>query len=125
MEGRYWQFFHELFKLFLFLIGLPNLHFLQHNLAELLVEVLLQLKRDMWFMQEGAPSYFCQAVRVYLDAVFPKRWIRYGSVITWPLRSPDFNPLGFFYGKGYKSHKSELSEANPMFCLDCLKYEKR
>lgn len=71
------------------------LNFLQQNLPGLLEEVPLYLRRDMWFLHDGAPPHFSRPVRAYLDAVFPNHWIGRGSVFAWPPRSPDFNPLDF------------------------------
>lgn len=51
---------------------------------------------DIWFQQDGAPPHFTQAVRHYLDTVFPQRWIGRRGAIEWPPRSPDLTPLDFF-----------------------------
>jgi hypothetical protein len=60
-----------------------------------LEEVPLYLRRDMWFMHDGAPPHFSWPVRAYLDAVFPNRWIGHVIIFAGPSRSPDFNPLDF------------------------------
>jgi hypothetical protein len=73
--------------------GALYLNFLQTKLIDYLDELPLNLRRDMVFMQDGAPAHFARPVRRYLDANF--NWIGRGSRRPWPARSPDFNPLDF------------------------------
>nr|CAH7741655.1 unnamed protein product [Callosobruchus chinensis] len=51
----------------------------------------------MWFQQDGCPAHYAHSVREYLDEEFPGRWIGRSGPISWPARSPDLNPLDFFY----------------------------
>ncbi|GBN41973.1 hypothetical protein AVEN_258019-1 [Araneus ventricosus] len=51
----------------------------------------------MRFLHDGAPAHFSIAVRNHLDATHPGRWIRRGGPVAWPPRSPDLNPLDFFF----------------------------
>lgn len=76
--------------------GQEYLHFLETDLPDLLDEIPLDLRADMWFMQDGAPPHFPIAVRNHLNGVFPHRWIGRGSEFPWPPRSPDMNPLDFY-----------------------------
>src|SRR6195952_4636657 len=69
--------------------------FIEVDLPLLLEDVPLQLRNDMWFMQDGAPGHFSLLARDYLNRVFPDRWIGRGGPQTWPPRSPDMNPLDF------------------------------
>jgi len=71
------------------------LNFLEETLNELLEDVPLNLRQNMWFMQDGAPPHYSLQVRNYLNRVFPHRWIGRGSEFPWPSRSPDLNPLDF------------------------------
>ena len=52
----------------------------------------------MWFMHDGAPAHITVDVRHFLDATYPQRWIGRGGPVIWPARSPDLNPLDFFFG---------------------------
>lgn len=77
--------------------GQNYLNFLQNDLPILLEEVPLNIYREMWFQQDGCPAHFALPVRSFLNMEYPDRWIgRLGS-ISWPPRSPDLNPLDFFY----------------------------
>lgn len=52
----------------------------------------------MWFLQDGAPAHNGGRVVLYLNEEFPQRWIGTNSPnIPYPARSPDLNPLDFFY----------------------------
>jgi transposase len=50
------------------------------------------------FMQDGAPPHFASVVRDYLYETFtPDRVISRGCMHLWPARSPDINPLDFWF----------------------------
>jgi hypothetical protein len=72
------------------------LEFLQHVLPELLQDVPLDIRRDMWLQHDGAPAHFSLRVREYLNDQFPNRWIGRGGPVSWPARSPDLSALDFF-----------------------------
>lgn len=76
--------------------GESYLDFLQNNLPLLLEDLPLEIRRNLWFMHDGAPPHFARAVREHLNLLFQNRWIGRGGPIAWPPRSPDFNPLDFF-----------------------------
>lgn len=72
------------------------LHFLRNVLNELLEDVPLANRREMWLLQDGAPAHSSIRVRRWLNNNFEGRWIgRYGPVL-WPPRSPDLNACDFF-----------------------------
>ncbi|CAF4928630.1 unnamed protein product [Pieris macdunnoughi] len=73
------------------------LDFLQNHLPNLLEDVPLTILRDMWFQQDGCPAHYSRLVRNHLNEEYPDRWIGRGGTISWPARSPDLNPLDFFY----------------------------
>lgn len=79
------------------------LHFLENTLEELLDDVPLNLRHNYWFMQDGAPAHFQNVVRDHLNHRFPHRWIGRGSEFPWPPRSPDLNPLDFYFWGHMKS----------------------
>lgn len=78
------------------LTGNDYLLFLQNYLQELLEEVPLNVRRQMWFLQDGAPPHFNHVVRQHLNNVFENKWIGRGGPVPWPPRSPDLTPLDFF-----------------------------
>nr|CAH7733872.1 unnamed protein product [Callosobruchus chinensis] len=77
--------------------GEVYLDFLQNHLPSLLKDLPLNNRREMWFQQDGCPAHYAHSVREYLDEEFPGRWIGRSGPISWPARSPDLNPLDFFY----------------------------
>ncbi|EFN71217.1 hypothetical protein EAG_05969, partial [Camponotus floridanus] len=70
--------------------------FLEEVLPELMEDVPLVTRRQMWFQHDGASAHFSAIVRNYLDQRFNERWIGRGSPIAWPPRSPDLSLLDFF-----------------------------
>lgn len=91
--------------------GEAYLSFLQNNLPEMLEDVNLAVRRQMYFQCDGAPCHFARNVKEYLNEIFPRRWIGRGGPIAWPPRSPDLNPVDFFIWGYYKElvYKSEYS----------------
>lgn len=77
--------------------GANYLQFLQNDLPGLLEDTPLTLRQRMWFQQDGCPAHYARRVREHLSNTFPDRWIGRLGPIMWPPRSPDFNPLDFFY----------------------------
>lgn len=78
------------------LTGYDYLLFLQNQFIQLLEEVPLNVRQQMWFLQDGAPPHYNRLVRQHLDNVFGNKWIGRGGPVTWPPRSPDLNPLDFY-----------------------------
>src|SRR3978361_2105044 len=78
--------------------GQNYLHFLQHTLPDLLDDIPLLLRQNMWFMQDGAPAHSPINVRQHLNLRFPNRWIGRGedAPVSWPPLSPDMTPCDYF-----------------------------
>jgi hypothetical protein len=72
-------------------------------LDALIEEVPLAIRREMWFMHDGAPAHFNLLVRHYLNRRFPLRWIGRGGPTAWPARSQDLNPLDYYLWGHLKS----------------------
>lgn len=53
-------------------------HHLQNTLSELLQDLPLQLRRDMWFMHDGAAPHFSLNIRNHLNQQYPNKWISRG-----------------------------------------------
>lgn len=77
--------------------GNSYLEFLQTTIFDELERLPVNRRIGMWFMQDGAPPHFRLGVRNYLNNQFPHRWIGRGSEFPWPPRSPDYNPLDFYF----------------------------
>lgn len=73
-------------------------NFLNEALPELLENIPLINRLDMWYQHDGCPTHFTRIVRDTLNNKFPEKWIGRGSRVNWPARSPDLTPLDFFYG---------------------------
>lgn len=79
------------------LTGVTYVDFLQENLPDFLEEVPLYERNKIIFQQDGAGPHNARIVTNLLNEHFPGRWMgRYGP-IRWPARSPDLNPLDFFF----------------------------
>jgi len=62
--------------------------FLEEMLPELLEDISLALRRNMWFQHDGAAGHWARQVPEHLTANYKDRWIgRVGSV-AWTSRSP-------------------------------------
>lgn len=77
--------------------GETYLQFLQNDLPDLLEDVPLEIRANMWLLQDGAPPHFSLNVRAYLNEAFPEMWIGRAGPVPWAPRSPDLNPMDFFF----------------------------
>ncbi|GBP81365.1 hypothetical protein EVAR_6223_1 [Eumeta japonica] len=77
--------------------GANYLHFLQNDLPVLLEDLNLAQRVTMWYQNDGCPAHYDTRVRDHLNNIFPARWIGRLGPILWPPRSPDLNPLDFYY----------------------------
>lgn len=75
--------------------GENYLNFLRNVLPNLLEEVPLNIRRNLWFMHDGCPAHFSLIVREFLDNTYGDHWIGRGGPIAWPANSPDLNPCDF------------------------------
>ena len=64
---------------------------------DVLDDVPFTLRVGMLFMHDGAPPHFSRIARQYLNYHFPGKWIGRNGPITWPPRSPDLNPIDFYF----------------------------
>lgn len=78
-------------------------HFLTYSLPDLLDDVPLLTRRDMWLQMDGCPAHYAAATRNWLDMNYRLRWIGRGGPVAWPPRSPDLTPLDFFAWGAIKS----------------------
>lgn len=74
------------------------LNFLEHELPPLMEDVPLGIRRNLFFMHDGAPPHRGHFVTEWLNENFQGRWIGNNSPhVTWPPRSPDLNAMDFFF----------------------------
>lgn len=67
------------------------MEFLDIDFGDLLDDVPLHLKRNMFFQMDGGPTHWGIQTRQWLNQEFPERWISRGSLLSWPPRNPDLN----------------------------------
>ena len=75
-------------------------YFLEHVLPDLMDDIPYEIRQNMYYQQDGAGPHFANIVRAYLGETFQDRWIGHGGQeahVAWPPRSPDMNPLDFFF----------------------------
>ena len=70
--------------------------FMRQVLPELLDDMPLCIRRQMWFQQDGAPAHTSWKVRQYLDHTIPDRWKGLSAPVLWPARSSNLTPLNFY-----------------------------
>lgn len=85
-------------------------------LPTLLEDIPLGIRHNMWFLHDGAPPHIGRRVRRFLDIRFPGRWIGRSGPRRWPARSPDLNPLDFYFW----GHMKELVYAQQVNNVDEL-----
>ena len=70
-------------------------------------------------MQDGAPPHFASTVRQFLIHTFTQeRLISRGCNLVWPSRSPDLNPLDYWF---WGTLKARIFHTNPPTTNQTLK----
>jgi len=64
-------------------------------LPELLEEILLALRGNMWLQHDGVAGHWARQVPEYLTANYKDRWIGRAGSVAWPSRSPGLILLDF------------------------------
>ena len=98
------------------LTGEAYLNFLENDLPILLEDVALNVRRNMWYQQDGAGPHFANIVKDFLNNTYAGRWIGRAGSINWPPRSPDLTPLDFFLW-GYVKQKVYSTEIDTVETL--------
>lgn len=62
------------------------------------------MQHGLFLQQDGAPAHYALAVRDWLNANLPNRWIGRRGPFEWPARSPDLTVCDFFLW-GYIKHQ--------------------
>lgn len=73
------------------------LNFLETSLTEHLDDLPLNIIQTVWFQHDGAPPHNARHVTEWLNRNFGNNWIGNRGPILWPPRSPDLNPLDFYF----------------------------
>ena len=76
--------------------GRQYIHFLQTNLMELLKDIPVGDRVQLWFLNNGAFAHYCRNVMNHLNNTFTKQWICRNGPVKWPPQSPDLTPENVF-----------------------------
>ncbi|XP_076668214.1 uncharacterized protein LOC143368893 [Andrena cerasifolii] len=90
--------------------------FLEHVLPDLMDDIPYEIRRNMYYQHDGAGPHYAANVRAYLGETFQDRWIGRGgreAHVAWPPRSPDMNPLDFFFWGYLKNEVYRQPEDTP------------
>jgi len=68
------------------------LQLLRDELPDLLDDVDLRTRLDMWVQLDGAGAHRARIVTTFLNNRFNARWIGWNGPVHWPPRSPDLTP---------------------------------
>lgn len=98
------------------LTGAAYLNFLNNVLENLLEDVPLATRINMWYLHDGAPAHYINEVREWLNQHFPRKWIGRNGPVLWPPRSPDLNSCDFFLW----GHMKQLVYATPVNSVEEL-----
>ncbi|RZC43171.1 DDE 3 domain containing protein [Asbolus verrucosus] len=71
--------------------------FLDNELPQLLEDVSLGVRQNMWFQHDGCPAHYSAVAREVLDRDFHGRWIVRGGPIKWLARSSDLTNAKLFF----------------------------
>ena len=95
--------------------GERYLNMLRNEIENEIEHLPLEISRNMYFHQDGAPPHNTRIVQDYINARFDNRVISTHGEIRWPARSPDLTPMDYFlwgYIKDsvYKTPSNTLEE---------------
>jgi len=86
--------------------------FLSNHLLPMLENVPLNIRKNLFFHQDGAPAHNAIVVRQYLNNMFGDHWIGTNERIAWIFKpSPDLKPLDVFLW----GHLKTVVYADPPF----------
>lgn len=76
--------------------GIRYLNFLENEIEGFLGELPMNLRRSIYYQQDGAPTHNLRDVSNYLENRFQNKVISTYGHTRWPARSPDLTPMDFF-----------------------------
>ena len=69
--------------------------FLRRDLPLLLEDVCLATRRNVWLLHDAAPAHIGRAIPA-IGRIWGNRVIARIGAVSWPLRSPNLNPMDFY-----------------------------
>lgn len=90
------------------------LQFLNNILIESLDDMPLDIRIRLWYQQDGAPPHNGRHITEWLTTHFRNQWIGNRGPVSWPPRSPDLNPLDFYFWGHLKQlvYSEEITSIN-------------
>ena len=76
------------------IVGPAN--FLQNVLPQLIEDVPLHVRMNMWMQHDGAPPHYALCSRQVMNEIFDNKWIGRGGPVAWPPCSPDLTSPDYF-----------------------------
>lgn len=83
--------------------GARFLEFLNEGLFDLIEDLPINVRQNLWFQMDGSPAHYSRIVRNWMDHNYRGKWIGRGGTVPWPARSPDLTPLDFYLWGTVKS----------------------
>ena len=71
-------------------------NFLQNVLPQLMRDVPLYVRMNMWMQHDGAPTLHALCSRQVMNEIFYEKWIGPGGPVAWPPLSPDLTSPDYF-----------------------------
>ena len=71
------------------LTGQVYANFLQNVLPQLMENVPLYVRMNMWMQHDGEPPNYALCLRQVMNGIFDEKWIGRGGPVAWPPHSPD------------------------------------
>ena len=78
------------------LIGQVYANFLQNVLPQLMEDVPLRVRMNMWMEHDGAPPHYALCSRQVMYEIFDEKLIGRGGPVAWPPRLPDLTSPNYF-----------------------------
>ena len=78
------------------LTGQVYANFLQNALPQLMEDVPLHVRMNMWMQYDGAPHHYALCSRQVINEIFDKKWIGRGGPVAWLPRSPYLTSPDYF-----------------------------
>ena len=101
--------------------GEMYLDFLQNHFPGYLEDIPINVRQRMWFQQDGAPAHYSRRVRRFLNQQYQNRWISRGVPVLWPPRSPDLNPLDYYFWGYSKDAVYQEAPATRLYMMDRIR----
>ena len=77
------------------IVGAAN--FLQIVLPQVMEDMPLHVRMNMWMQHDSAPPYYALCPRQVMNGIFDEKWIGRDGPVAWPPCSPDLTSPDYFW----------------------------